>query len=349
MQLFVNNWTGTLMAGIGASDTELEIDSAGAARLTGLGSGDYYLLTLARVEGGQEVAWEVVMVTARAGAILSVERGQEGTAALPWPSGTTLTLRVTAGTLAALQESGGGGEGGGPEVTWGYGPPENAPQSIGDIYIQKPEDPDVYAGVAYLGFDPSFPGGWVGPLSGESGGGGPVIIEGYGPPTIPPPGMGAIYIQAGEDQELPLYLAAGDVEKDDWVGPLASYTGRRYIEMESPDSTPLPVSVGRVRVARAAQDPAAVFTLRLPAANRLRSEFMLDFSVSAVAHAGSTLTIAAPIGSTALFSISGPATGHTITSSAITMPMQTMELRVSYCRAYDGQLQVHVLVQHLES
>lgn len=112
MQLFVNNWSAILMAGIGVSDTELEIDSSSAARLTGLGSGDYYLLTLARVEAGQEVAWEVVKVTALSGSALTVERAQEGTDALAWAVGSSLSLRATAGTLAALQSSGGGGGGG---------------------------------------------------------------------------------------------------------------------------------------------------------------------------------------------------------------------------------------------
>ncbi len=289
MQLFVNNWTGTLMAGIGASDTELEIESASAARLTGLGSGDYYLLTLARVEGGQEVAWEVVKVTDRAGAMLSVERGQEGTAALPWPSGTALSLRVTAGTLLALQESGGGG-----------------------------------------------------------GDGGIVIVEGFGAPNAAPPSKGAIYIQTGEYGEYPLYIAAGDLNSEDWVGPLASYTGRQFVELQAPETVGLPVSIGRVLAHPALEDPPGEFRLRLPAAARLRNEHMLEFSVSVVADPGSTLVIAAPTGSTASFSVSGPAVGHTASSSALTIPMQTMELRVSYCRAYDGQLQVHVLVQHLE-
>lgn len=287
MQLFVNNWSATLMQDVSAAATSLEIDSEGAGRLTGLVSGAYYLLTLAQVVDGQEVAWEVVKVTSRSGTVLTVERAQEGTGAIPWTAGALLSLRVTAGTLTALQPA--------------------------------PAD------------------------------GGSEIITEFGPPTSAPPSRGSLYIEDGAYLEFPIYLASGDLEVADWVGPLASYTGRRYIEMGSPDSTPLPVSVGRVRVARAAQDPAAVFTLRLPAANRLRNRFMLDFSVSAAAHAGSTLTIAAPVGSTAVFSISGPATGHTTTSSAISMPLQTMELRVSYCRSYDGQLQVHVLVQHIES
>lgn len=121
MQLFINNWSATLMAAAAAAAaaTQLEIDSASAARLIGLGEGDYYLLTLARVEAGQEVEWEVVKVTALSGSALTVERAQEGTDALEWAVGSSLSLRATAGTLAALQSSGGGGGGGGGSGRFG--------------------------------------------------------------------------------------------------------------------------------------------------------------------------------------------------------------------------------------
>lgn len=114
MQLFINNWAAELTAPALSGDLTLSVDPAEAAKLVGLGSGDHYLLTLAEVVEGQETAWEIVKVTANAAGVLTVERGQEGTAPFAWSVGASISARATAGTLEELRDSGGGT---GPELS----------------------------------------------------------------------------------------------------------------------------------------------------------------------------------------------------------------------------------------
>lgn len=59
---------------------------------------NYFLLTLVGLDSaGRESTWEVVKVTDRVVDVLTVERAQQGTTALSWPSGTKAALRITAG------------------------------------------------------------------------------------------------------------------------------------------------------------------------------------------------------------------------------------------------------------
>lgn len=103
MQLFINNWEASLIDGLSASTGVLEVSADQAARLQGLGSGNFYLLTLSQVDGnGQEVAWEIVKATAVAGGQVTVDRGQEGTDALELPAGAPVSARLTAGSLDNL-------------------------------------------------------------------------------------------------------------------------------------------------------------------------------------------------------------------------------------------------------
>lgn len=133
MQRFINNWSAVLAAPVTASAVSLSVPLADAAKLTGLGSGDYYLLTLAEVnQAGQEVAWEVVKVTAAADGVLTVERGIEG-AAREWLAGAAVSARVTAGTLASLRDA--AQAGGGLPAIIGTGYPDSAPPAIGAHYI----------------------------------------------------------------------------------------------------------------------------------------------------------------------------------------------------------------------
>jgi hypothetical protein len=114
MQLFINNWAATLTAPATSGDLTLSVDPAQAAKLVGLGEVSHYLLTLAEVVDGQETAWEIVKVTASSGGVLTVQRGQEGTAASAWSVGASISARATAGTLEELRDSGGGT---GPELS----------------------------------------------------------------------------------------------------------------------------------------------------------------------------------------------------------------------------------------
>jgi hypothetical protein len=107
MQRFINNWTATLTAPAASAAPELTIAPDKAAELVGLGTGDYYLLNLAKVVDDAEVDWEIVKVTAAASGVLDVERGQEGTTALDWLTGEPISARFTAGSADELRTSGG--------------------------------------------------------------------------------------------------------------------------------------------------------------------------------------------------------------------------------------------------
>lgn len=108
MQLYINNWSATLIDAISSSSAYLSVESALGAQLIGLSGGGFYLLTLidATVDG-VEADWEIVRVQAESGGVLSVMRGQEGTAARAWEAGTVIEARLTAGTLTGLQEAAG--------------------------------------------------------------------------------------------------------------------------------------------------------------------------------------------------------------------------------------------------
>lgn len=111
MQLFINNWSAVLTGPATASAVSLSVPLADAAKLTGLGGGDHYLLTLAALDGaGIETAWEIVKVTAVVAGVLTVQRAQEGTAARDWVSASVISARATKGTLEALAVASGAGD-----------------------------------------------------------------------------------------------------------------------------------------------------------------------------------------------------------------------------------------------
>lgn len=102
MQLWVNNWSSALAAALSSAATSASIDPAAAAQLVGLGTGDYYRLTLVgRDQSGAELSREIVLATAAAGGILTITRAQEGTAAADWPIGTGIEARITAAAMLA--------------------------------------------------------------------------------------------------------------------------------------------------------------------------------------------------------------------------------------------------------
>lgn len=103
MQRFINNFSTELGAPLAAGGGVLQVDASQAARLIGLGGGDFYQLTLSRMDSnGVEVAWEIVRATAVSGGSVTVQREQEGTEALSWPAGSTVSARLTAGSMAAI-------------------------------------------------------------------------------------------------------------------------------------------------------------------------------------------------------------------------------------------------------
>lgn len=103
MQRFVNNFASVLASTITAEQTTITLEST--AGLPALTAGDYYLLTLYKRNGAQELEREIVKVTGVAGTMLTVERAQEGTGAYGAPAGTFVEARLTAGAVTEIQEN----------------------------------------------------------------------------------------------------------------------------------------------------------------------------------------------------------------------------------------------------
>jgi hypothetical protein len=95
-QLFKNNGWSTLNGGLTDSQTTLQVLPGTGGRFPEPAGGDYFHLTVADTSGGTESSWEIVKVTARTGDSMTVQRGQEGTAARVWVAGVPVELRVTA-------------------------------------------------------------------------------------------------------------------------------------------------------------------------------------------------------------------------------------------------------------
>lgn len=106
MQRFINNWETELSAPLNASDGALRVPAALAQRLE-FAPGDFYDLTL----DPSGAVPEIVRVTAVSGGSLTLgARALEGSATpASWPAGTRVVAPITAGCLAALQQSAGGG------------------------------------------------------------------------------------------------------------------------------------------------------------------------------------------------------------------------------------------------
>lgn len=94
---FTNNASGTLAAGIAPGDTSLTLNSGQGSLFPTLSGSQYCKVTLEDVGGNIEICH----MTLRAGDVLTVVRGQEGTTALSFASGSRVEMRLTA---AALQE-----------------------------------------------------------------------------------------------------------------------------------------------------------------------------------------------------------------------------------------------------
>lgn len=189
MQLFINNWSASLVAPITDSALSLSVDPLLAGLFASLSGGAYYLLTLAEVNPiGTEVAWETVKVTAHAGGLLTVERGFEG-APRAWPADTPITARATAATLAALRDA--------------------APPALGLVPSGGAAGQVLTAGA----------GGareWQTPAAGGGGGGASTVL-GTAHPTDAPPALGAHFVFGDS-----VYIAMGTAHPEHWrhlLGP----------------------------------------------------------------------------------------------------------------------------------
>lgn len=94
-QLFANNTASTLAVAATAQQTTIQLAAGTGSRFPAPDAGQFFVLTLtdANTRMLNEVAW----VTAINGDVLTVERGQEGTAALAWNAGDIAQMLWTAG------------------------------------------------------------------------------------------------------------------------------------------------------------------------------------------------------------------------------------------------------------
>ena len=100
-RIFANNVAGLLASTITGSATSLALVTGQGASFPSPTGGDYYLATLSQ-GSPPETSWEIVKVTARSDDTLTIVRGQEGTTATSWASGSKVELRLTAGVIAPL-------------------------------------------------------------------------------------------------------------------------------------------------------------------------------------------------------------------------------------------------------
>lgn len=97
-QLFTNNASSTLAAGISVGATSLTVFGGEGVKFPAPVAPDFALVTLYQKSGTTEINHEIVKVTARTGDILTIERAQEGTTARAFNSGDAVELRWTAGS-----------------------------------------------------------------------------------------------------------------------------------------------------------------------------------------------------------------------------------------------------------
>ena len=100
-RLFANNAAGLLASSVTGSATSLSLVTGQGALFPSPTAGYYFLLTLSQ-GSPPETSWEIVKVTARSSDTLTIVRGQEGTTATSWASGSKVELRLTAGIMAPL-------------------------------------------------------------------------------------------------------------------------------------------------------------------------------------------------------------------------------------------------------
>lgn len=101
-QLYTNNASTTLAAGIASGATSITVASGAGALFASPSGGDWQMVTLTNADGS---AIEIVKVTGAAGDVLSIVRAQEGTTALAWATGDQVSARLTAGMLVRLAEN----------------------------------------------------------------------------------------------------------------------------------------------------------------------------------------------------------------------------------------------------
>lgn len=102
MNNLLNNISTKLTAAVGVSDTSITVTAGDGANFALATVGNTIRITVAKVSGYREIAWEEMDVTARATDVLSVVRAREGSTALAFSIGDTVSIRATAGLLSGI-------------------------------------------------------------------------------------------------------------------------------------------------------------------------------------------------------------------------------------------------------
>ena len=97
--LFTNNAGSSLALPISSSATSATLVSGGGALFPNPVAPDFFIMTFANSAG---TVREIVNVTARAGDVLTIVRGREGTAAVAWNAGDLALNLLTAATINEL-------------------------------------------------------------------------------------------------------------------------------------------------------------------------------------------------------------------------------------------------------
>lgn len=103
MQLFTNNASSRLVAGISNVSLSLQISAGDGAKFPNPTGGDYFLATLSKVTSGIESTVEIVKVTARATDVFTIIRAQEGTSANVYAENDFIQLRMTAASATSTE------------------------------------------------------------------------------------------------------------------------------------------------------------------------------------------------------------------------------------------------------
>lgn len=96
-----NNAASIIPAAVASTDTTITATTGDGAKFPILGTGDFFFLTLVDTNNN----FEIVRVTARTDDVMTIERAQESTTAMPFPANSRAELRVTAGNFATQQDA----------------------------------------------------------------------------------------------------------------------------------------------------------------------------------------------------------------------------------------------------
>lgn len=106
VELFADGARGPLLTAIGPADLTLSLGAGSEALFPTPGADDFFWLTLEHGPAEEPLGREIVRCSARAGNVLTISRGEQGTAALSFPATSTrVELRLTAATMESFRSA----------------------------------------------------------------------------------------------------------------------------------------------------------------------------------------------------------------------------------------------------